>query len=40
MARAHEGWIVESLAGLSQREQGDIYRLLAKVKQATLEAAS
>ena len=39
MARAHEGWIVESLAGLSRREQAEIYRLLAKVKQVTLEAA-
>jgi DNA-binding MarR family transcriptional regulator len=39
MARAHESWIVESLAGLSRREQAELYRLLAKVKQVTLEAA-
>ena len=32
MARVHEGWIVESLAGLSQREVGTLHKLLGKVK--------
>ena len=40
MARAHEEWIVELLAGLSRREHAELYRLLAKVKRITLEAAS
>jgi DNA-binding MarR family transcriptional regulator len=40
MARAHEAWIVELLAGLSRREHAEIYRLLGKVKQVTLEAKS
>ncbi len=40
MARAHEEWIVEMLGGLSKREHAEIYRLLARVKQATLEARS
>ncbi len=40
MARAHEGWIVELLAGLSRREQADTYRLLARMKQATMEGKS
>jgi DNA-binding MarR family transcriptional regulator len=40
MARAHEGWIVELLAGLSRREHADIYRLLARMKQVTMEATS
>jgi DNA-binding MarR family transcriptional regulator len=37
MARAHEGWIVDLLAGLTRKERADVYRLLAKVKQVTLE---
>jgi DNA-binding MarR family transcriptional regulator len=40
MARAHEGWIVELLDGLSRREQADTYRLLARMKQVTMEARS
>jgi len=40
MARAHEGWIVELLAGLSRKEHADIYKLLARVKQVTLGAKS
>ena len=40
MARAHEEWIAELLAGLSRREHAELYRLLAKVKRITLEAAS
>jgi len=38
MARAHEGWIVELLGGLTRREQADTYRLLARMKRATMEA--
>jgi DNA-binding MarR family transcriptional regulator len=37
MARAHEGWIVTLLSGLSRREHAELFRLLAKVKQHTLE---
>ena len=37
MARAHEEWVVELLAGMSRREQDDLLRLLAKVKQHALE---
>ena len=33
MAAAHEGWIVESLAGLSAREVEALHKLLGKVKQ-------
>ena len=40
MARAHEGWIVELLGGLTRREQAETYRLLARMKQVTMEAGS
>src|SRR5687767_2679636 len=40
MARAHEGWVVELLAGLSRREQEELLKLLAKVKQHTMETLS
>ena len=40
MARVHEEWVVELLAGLSRREQDDLLRLLAKVKQHTVEVLS
>ena len=40
MARAHEGWIVELLGGLSRKEQAETYRLLARMKQVTMEARS
>ncbi|HXZ91308.1 MAG TPA: MarR family transcriptional regulator [Burkholderiales bacterium] len=36
MARAHEEWIVATLAGLSRREHAELFRLLAKVKQHAL----
>lgn len=39
MARAHEEWVVELLAGMSRREQGDLLKLLAKVKQHAVEVA-
>ena len=32
MAGVHEGWIVESLAGLSEREVETLHKLLGKVK--------
>lgn len=36
MARAHEEWIIATLAGLSRREHAELLRLLAKVKQHAL----
>ena len=33
MANVHEGWIVESLAGLTEREVETLHALLGKVKQ-------
>ena len=38
MARAHEELVVEMLAGLSRREQAEIYRLLGMMKRVTMEA--
>jgi DNA-binding MarR family transcriptional regulator len=40
MARVHEEWIVELLAGLSRREHAELYKLLGRLKRATLEAQS
>ena len=40
MARAHEGWVVELLAGMGRREQDELLRLLAKVKQHAVEVSS
>jgi DNA-binding MarR family transcriptional regulator len=40
MARAHEEWVVELFAGMSRREQEELLRLLAKVKQHAVEASS
>jgi DNA-binding MarR family transcriptional regulator len=40
MARAHEDWVVELLAGMSRREQEELLKLLAKVKQHAMEASS
>jgi DNA-binding MarR family transcriptional regulator len=37
MAREHEAWIVGLLAGMSAREQDELLRLLAKVKQHAVE---
>src|SRR3954470_7676967 len=37
MARAHETWVVELLAGMSRREQDELLKLLAKVKQHAAE---
>ena len=40
MARAHEEWVVEMLAGMSRKEQDELLKLLAKVKQHAVEAIS
>ena len=40
MARQHEQWVVELLGGLSRREQDELLKLLAKVKQHAMEAAA
>ncbi|HKX37294.1 MAG TPA: MarR family transcriptional regulator [Burkholderiales bacterium] len=40
MARAHEDWVVELLAGLTRREHDELLRLLAKVKEHAVEVIS
>ncbi len=40
MARAHEDWVVELLAGLSRREQDELLKLLAKLKSHAVEVES
>ena len=40
MARAHEEWVVELLAGLSRREHEELLKLLAKVKQHAVQVTS
>ena len=40
MARAHEEWIVELLAGMTKREHDELLKLLAKVKQHAVEVTS
>ena len=40
MARAHEEWVVELLAGMSRRDQDELLRLLAKVKQHAVEVTT
>ena len=40
MARMHEEWIVELLAGLTRREHAELYRLLGRMKRVTMEAGS
>jgi len=37
MARVHEEWVVELLAGLSRREQDELLKLLAKLKTSAVE---
>ena len=37
MARAHEEWVVELFAGMTRREQDELLKLLAKVKQQAVE---
>src|SRR5512138_3629945 len=38
MARVHEQWVVELLAGLSRKDQDELLKLLAKLKQHAMEA--
>jgi DNA-binding MarR family transcriptional regulator len=40
MARAHEQWVVELLAGLSRREHAELLKLLAKLKSHAVEASA
>jgi DNA-binding MarR family transcriptional regulator len=40
MAREHEEWVVSLLAGMGAREQDELLRLLAKVKQAAVETSA
>ena len=40
MARAHEEWVIELLAGLSRREHEKLLKLLAKVKSHAVEVTS
>jgi DNA-binding MarR family transcriptional regulator len=40
MARAHEEWVVELLAGMSRRDQEELLKLLAKLKQHAVEVAA
>jgi DNA-binding MarR family transcriptional regulator len=40
MAAAHEHWVVELFAGMTRREQDELLKLLAKVKQHAVEVAS
>ena len=37
MARAHEEWVVELFSGMSRRDQDELLKLLAKVKQHAVE---
>jgi DNA-binding MarR family transcriptional regulator len=40
MARVHEQWVVERLSGLSKREQGELLKLLAKLKSHAVEVSA
>src|ERR1044071_4798259 len=40
MARAHEQWVVELLAGLTRRVRDELLKLLAKVKSHAVEVVS
>lgn len=40
MARAHEDWVVELLAGFSRRDSEALMQLLARLKQTTLKGSS
>ena len=40
MAREHEDWVVGLLEGLSRREQDELLRLLARVKEHAMEKAA
>jgi DNA-binding MarR family transcriptional regulator len=40
MARAHEEWVVQLLAGLGRRDNDALMQLLARLKQVTLEESA
>jgi hypothetical protein len=40
MARAHEQWVVELFGGLSRRDQDELLKLLAKLKQHAVEVTT
>jgi DNA-binding MarR family transcriptional regulator len=40
MAQAHEEWVVEMLGGLTRKEHEELLKLLAKVKQSTMEVTA
>jgi DNA-binding MarR family transcriptional regulator len=40
MARAHEQWVVELLAGLSRKEHDELLKLLAKLKLHAMEVTT
>ena len=40
MARAHEEWIAELLAGFSRKEHAELYKLLGNLKRVAMEARS
>ena len=40
MARAHEEWVVDLLAGLSRKDHEELLRLLAKLKASTIEVVA
>src|SRR3954463_5242987 len=40
MARAHEEWVIELLAGLTRKEHEELLKLLAKVKQHAMEVTA
>src|SRR3989441_9675770 len=40
MARVHEEWVVNLLAGLSRREHEELLKLLAKLKASAMEVGS
>lgn len=40
MAQAHEGWILDAFAGLSEKDVGQLHSLLGKVKQHQLRVPS
>jgi DNA-binding MarR family transcriptional regulator len=40
MARAHEEWVVELFSGMTKRDQDELLKLLAKVKQHAVEVIS
>jgi hypothetical protein len=37
MAREHEAWVVDLFSGVSRKEQDELLKLLAKVKQHAVE---